>query len=224
MEVIMQKRFFLYSKKIFVFILFFIFAFFSKITKVYSLYYDGTSWVSSTPSSSSTDSSNNSGGGQQNQQQSNPNPTGDSQKDAEQKVAEEQAKKEAEQKQQEQDAYDALNFDMETCIEKIREKESEITKKGKEIDRLEDKNKEIEKEISELAEKQPIIDFDKIPQNEVNKYKEYITETYKSGEDNSSSEKNQKIYKLLVEQMNNDISLDYAKKDLKVAVNEYNKW
>lgn len=221
----MQKRFFLYSKKIFVFILFFIFAFFSKVTKVYSLYYDGTSWVSSTPSSSSTDSSNNSGGGQQNQQQNqqqnSQTPNVDAQKEAEQKAAEEKARLEAEQKQHEQDAYDALNFDMETCIEKIREKESEITKKGKEIDRLEDKNKEIEKEISELAEKQPIIDFDKIPQNEVNKYKEYITETYKSGEDNSSSEKNQKIYKLLVEQMNNDIALDYAKKDLKVAVNEY---
>jgi len=245
----MQEKIHAYGKKIFIFVFIFSFMFFFNSIKLYCFAYNGNSGSDcySTYSGSSSDTSNNPG---QSQQQNGGPQTGTGQnetaekqkKEAEEKAAEEKAKKEAaekakkeeeqrlaeekkkkeqDEKKQEQDAYEDLKADVEKSLEKLREKEDEITRKGKEIDKLEERNREIEKKITELGKKNPLIDYNKIPQNLVNQYKEYIKKTNMSNEEYSSPERTQKIYNLLNEQMNSDIALDYARKDLKVAVEEY---
>lgn len=189
----MQRKLCLNRKKIFVLIFAFCCSFFFSVAQLYAGYWNGKSWVSSNDFPDSSE-------------------TNDMHENSEERITAPEKK-----------AYNVLDKEIQDSIEKLKEKESEITKRGKEIDRLEERNAEIEKELAKLEEQKPFIEYNKVPPSVMNQYREYTESSYVFSETKENLERMTKIASLLKELERNNIKLDNARKELAETVNEYQK-
>lgn len=189
----MQRKLCLDRKKIFIYIFVFCSSIFFSVEQLYANFFNGKSWESSYEISDNSE-------------------TDDKPINKEEKIT-----------SKEEESYNILNDELNKCIGDLRDKESEITKKGKEIDILEERNAEIRKELAELEKQKPFIDYSKIPLSVVEQYRKYIESTYVLSEAESTPERMTKITNLIKEQQNNNIKLDEARRELTVTVNEYQK-